>query len=280
MRWTKIKSGYSKIIVYKGLAPSIPMKGYAVVIKNEGNYKIKILKSEDSDSRETVSQLSKNNNAVVVINGGYFLRHLNPSRHVGLLKSSGKMIEEASPSVLRKNIQYFTNRGAIGITYDDEIDIGWCSTNSNNIYLWDSVLSNKPGYPADSLRYSNKEAWDVKSALHAGPILVQNGKINITSIEEVFFDTPIVGVHPRSAIGYRKNGDVVLMVIDGRQVESRGAYLEELALLMTQFDCVEALNLDGGGSSTLVVNNSLINSPLGLTSQREVMSAIAFVEDI
>ena len=44
---------------------------------------------------------------------------------------------------------------------------------------------------------------------------------------------------------------------------------------MSQFNCFEALNLDGGGSSALVVNGKLINRPIGLKSQREVMSSIA-----
>ena len=56
---------------------------------------------------------------------------------------------------------------------------------------------------------------------------------------------------------------------------SRGVYLEELALLMYDIDAAEAMNLDGGGSSTLVVNNVLINRPAGGMEEREVMSAIA-----
>jgi len=43
---------------------------------------------------------------------------------------------------------------------------------------------------------------------------------------------------------------------------------------MAQFNCVDAMNLDGGGSSALVINRKLINRPAGLSSQREVMSAI------
>ena len=93
----------------------------------------------------------------------------------------------------------------------------------------------------------------------------------------MFFNTPVDGVQPRSAIGYKKNGDIIMMVVDGRQVDSRGAYLEELAMLMRQFDCKEALNLDGGGSSSLVVNGKLINNPIGLKSEREVRSFIAAI---
>jgi len=111
-------------------------------------------------------------------------------------------------------------------------------------------------------------------AVHAGPILITDGEINITTEEEVFFNTSIAGVQPRSAVGYTENGEIILMVVDGRQADSRGVYLEELALLMAQFNCVDAMNLDGGGSSALVINRKLINRPAGLSSQREVMSAI------
>ena len=65
------------------------------------------------------------------------------------------------------------------------------------------------------------------------------------------------------------------MVVDGRQASSRGVYLQELAVMMDNLDCVEAINLDGGGSSGIVVNGKILNRPTGTTAQREVMSAIA-----
>jgi exopolysaccharide biosynthesis protein len=65
------------------------------------------------------------------------------------------------------------------------------------------------------------------------------------------------------------------MVVDGRQASSRGVYLQELAIMMDNLDCVEAINLDGGGSSGMVVNGKILNRPTGTTMQREVMSAIA-----
>ena len=113
--------------------------------------------------------------------------------------------------------------------------------------------------------------------MHAGPVLMSNGKVHVTSEEEVFFNTPVDGVQPRSAIGYNDNGDVIMMVVDGRQVDSRGVYLKELALLMSQFKCIEALNLDGGGSSALYIDGNLVNRPIGLNNQREVMSSIAVI---
>ena len=114
----------------------------------------------------------------------------------------------------------------------------------------------------------------MRDAIHAGPVLIDEEKINITVEDEVFFNTPISGVQPRSAIGFTDENELILMVVDGRQSDSRGVYLEELALLMSQFNCIEALNLDGGGSSALVADSRLLNRPLGRTSQREVMSAV------
>jgi exopolysaccharide biosynthesis protein len=67
---------------------------------------------------------------------------------------------------------------------------------------------------------------------------------------------------------------LIILVVDGRQQHSRGVDLEELAGILHDLGVEEAMNLDGGGSSTLVVNKTLINRPTGGTFQREVMSAL------
>ncbi len=102
-----------------------------------------------------------------------------------------------------------------------------------------------------------------------------NGEIRVTSHEEAFFGKSFAKPHPRTAAGITKEGSLILMAVDGRQPGSRGVTLEELASLMHDLGVVEALNLDGGGSTTLVVNNTLVNRPRGGTSERQVMSAIA-----
>ena len=127
----------------------------------------------------------------------------------------------------------------------------------------------------DSFDFSKTETWEVDDALHAGPVLMHEGKIRVTSDEEVFFGSTISNIHPRTAAGYRNSGELVLLVVDGRQIDSRGVDLQELAILMRDLGCVEAINLDGGGSSAMVVDGKLLNRPAGTTSQREVMSAIA-----
>ena len=265
------------IVLYEGYNPSVPLKAWTVLIPSKNN-KIEILVSSDDDGVETPSEIAINREASVVINGGYFARGQNPMRHIGLLKSKNILIEPASNSVLRDEIRYKVNRGAFGILNDNSVDISWASTRNDSIFSWSFPFSNRSGKPA-LVNYNYSEFWDVKEALHAGPVLISNGRINVSTEQEVFFNTPVDGIQPRSAIGYKKNGDVVMMVVDGRQVDSRGVYLKELAMLMSQFDCEKAINLDGGGSSSLVVNGKLVNRPIGLNNEREVMSFIAVISD-
>ena len=274
MKWKIVNDLPNNILLYQGYDQQIPVRAWAVVVPNKKENKVKVLVSNDLDGLDTPGEFALASNALVVINGGYFSRGQQPIHHVGLLKSDNILHEPASSTVIRDNIRYNVTRGALGISNNGDIDIGWASTKGDSILIWNKPINNRPGKPGIS-DYGNAKFWDVIDAMHAGPILISDGKTNITSEEEVFFNTPVDGVQPRSAIGYRANGDIVIMVVDGRQVDSRGVYLEELAILMLQFNCHEALNLDGGGSSALIIEEKLVNRPIGLNTQREVMSSIA-----
>ena len=278
MKWKIISDLPNNIILYQGYDQQIPIRAWTVVVPNKKKNKVKVLVSNDSDGLDTPGNFAKANNALVVINGGYFSSGQHSTHHVGLLKSDNILHEPASSTVIRDNIRYNVTRGALGILNNGDIDIGWASTKGDSILVWNKPINNRPGKPGIS-DFGNAKFWDVIDAMHAGPILISDGKINITSEEEVFFNTPVDGVQPRSAIGYRLNGDIVIIVVDGRQVDSRGVYLEELAILMSQFNCHEALNLDGGGSSALIIDKKLVNRPIGLNTQREVMSSIAIFSE-
>ena len=278
MKWKIISDFSNNILLYQGYDQQIPIRAWTVVVPNKKKNKVKVLVSNDSDGLDTPGNFAKATNALVVINGGYFSSGQHPTHHVGLLKSDNILHEPASSTVIRDNIRYNVTRGALGILNNGDIDIGWASTKGDSILVWNKPINNRPGKPGIS-DFGNAKFWDVIDAMHAGPILISDGKINITSEEEVFFNTPVDGVQPRSAIGYRLNGDIVIIVVDGRQVDSRGVYLEELAILMSQFNCHEALNLDGGGSSALIIDKKLVNRPIGLNTQREVMSSIAIFSE-
>ena len=278
MNWDiKDKNIGDGIILMEGYNSDVPLRAWAVIIPKSNN-KIKILVSDDDDGLETPQEMAKKTGAVVVINGGYFSTGQYPISHVGLLKSKNKLIEPASGSVIRDNIRYNINRGALGIMYDNTVDISWASTLNDSIFCWDYPINNRPGNPA-LVNYDNAQYWSVVEAMHAGPILINKGLQMVTTEEEIFFNTPVDGIQPRSAMGLKKNGDVIFMVVDGRQIDSRGVYLKELAMLMAQFDCDQALNLDGGGSSALIINGKLINKPIGLKTQRQVMSCVGVITE-
>ena len=85
--------------------------------------------------------------------------------------------------------------------------------------------------------------------------------------------------HPRTAIGMVEPYHFFFVVVDGRSEYSKGMTMEELSSFMAGLGCVDAYNLDGGGSSTMVFKGELINKPEGTSTQREIDSAILFVEN-
>jgi len=89
------------------------------------------------------------------------------------------------------------------------------------------------------------------------PILVQDGQVVVSACPGAF-----CGRNPRTGIGYTANGGVLLVVVDGRQPRwSVGASLREFATIMHNLGAVQALNLDGGGSSAMVVKGEVVNRP-------------------
>ena len=276
MDWTEFDISLPNgIIIRKGENKIIPLKAWMAEIDlNSDGVSAKILSSMDTDKTETVMQFLDFYNARVVLNGGFFISNNGTAKHVGLLKTNGLLEEPASASILRDTERYFISRGAFGIKADGLPDIAWCATKNDSIFEWDRPFTNRPGSPNKLLDFDSAKFWNVRDAIHAGPVLIHSGEINVTVEDEVFFNTPVAGVQPRSAIGYTKDNRLIMMVVDGRQVDSRGVYLEELAMMMKYFNCIEAINLDGGGSSSIVADMRLLNRPMGLTNQREVMSAI------
>lgn len=106
---------------------------------------------------------------------------------------------------------------------------------------------------------------DFNEAIHiigAGPTLVKEGEVYVTADAEQFPPDIRVGRAPRSAFGITKYGDYIFAVVDGRQAHSKGCTLTEWArILKNNFGAVEAINLDGGGSTELFFKGSLVNKP-------------------
>lgn len=122
----------------------------------------------------------------------------------------------------------------------------------------------------------DKGAWQVFSF---GPGLVQDGQVIVSEGDEV---GRAMASNPRTAIGKVADGHYVLVVSDGRTSESAGLSLRELATFMADELGVEcAYNLDGGGSSTMVYENSLVNKPTtnGHSIQERGVTDIVYIAE-
>ncbi len=102
---------------------------------------------------------------------------------------------------------------------------------------------------------------DVRNALGGGPRLVKDGRVFIPYMWE-WFDPRLASQRaPRTAVGITAGGKVLLVTVDGRSRTNAGMTLQELAELMVDLGAREAMNLDGGGSATMVVGGRVVNDP-------------------
>ena len=111
--------------------------------------------------------------------------------------------------------------------------------------------------------------------ISGGPLLLWNGRRleepEKESISRVFF----LARHPRTAVGVRADGTLLFVTVDGRRAkESVGMSIPELTDLMLELGCVSAINLDGGGSTTMVIEGKTVNRPSSSLGDRQNADAI------
>ena len=128
----------------------------------------------------------------------------------------------------------------------------------------------------DSIEPGDKADWArAYSILSAGPQLIKAGKVAITDKQEKMSDGFGTDLHPRTAIAKLDSGKLLLLTVDGRQPGiSMGMSLYTLADVLLELGAVEAINLDGGGSTTMVIHNKIVNKPSDQTGERPVSDAI------
>ena len=112
----------------------------------------------------------------------------------------------------------------------------------------------------------------MQTAVAGGPVLVQNGQVNVSNNEEQKFNGKAINdKHPRTLIGYTKDNKLIVMVVEGRNPGvADGVSLTQAAQLLKDLGCFEALNLDGGGSSCMLINGRETIRPSDKAQQRSV----------
>ena len=160
------------------------------------------------------------------------------------------------------------------------MSIDWIYHFGNRVidtYKFDAPTQNVNGTPAASPNQAKGEPYyDLLTGIGGGPTLVKNGAVNVTYNQEVFWGSG-VGLDnddPRTAVGYTKDNHCIIIVADGRSDTSGGIGLTDLAKVMINLGCVEAMNLDGGGSTQMAIGNKLVDKP---SESRPVATMLAVV---
>ena len=108
------------------------------------------------------------------------------------------------------------------------------------------------------LKYSIKPFHNnTEHIISGGPYLMKNGVIYIDTAQEKL--TAIAGKNPRTAIGYTKDNVLIIVTVEGRKEGSSGVTLNELAKIMQDLDCYEAINLDGGSSTVMYMDGKVLS---------------------
>jgi exopolysaccharide biosynthesis protein len=240
----------------------------------------------------------KNNRPLLVVNGTFF--SFTTNQNLNVVIKDGEMVSYNIHTIAGKGKDTLTYRhplgSAIGIDKKRNADVAWLLTDSTTKNAYANQISTaqafKDSISKPSFKYISKSTvyfggnsiigqthkkntfkkWKMKTAIGGGPVLVQNATIKITNNEELkFTGKAIDDKHPRTCMGYTADGRLIVMVIQGRFTGiAEGASLTQQAQLLVDLGCVEALNLDGGGSSCMLINGKETIKPSDKEGERAV----------
>lgn len=225
----------------------------------------------------------RNPGSLVIVNGTFF--NVKTYQNHDVVVTRGRMVAynlNQMPLKGKDSLLFrYTTRSAIGISRNRRADAAWLYSDSGARHPIAYQLS-PPSWKGNGNEYSISQfdahskskgrEWKMRTAIGGGPMLVQDGKVSITNDEEAMFAGKAMhDLHPRTAMGYTANGKLIILVVEGRNKGvAEGASLVHLAEILVGLGCVEALNLDGGGSSCMLVNGKETIRPSDREGQRKV----------
>jgi exopolysaccharide biosynthesis protein len=216
-------------------------KGYLLVIKDPTRVRVGYTSKLGVEGQKT-SDIAKKSNAVAAINGGAFTdKSPDGKTWCGTGGLPGGILIVDGKVVYTDATDDHKIKATVAFTNDGKLIVG---SNSINDLI----------------------AKGVRDAISFGPTLIMNGKAQ--------YDYEYQGLNPRTAIAQRKDGAIIMLVMDGRQASSPGASLEELTSILLQQGAWNAVNLDGGSSSTMYYEGEVINNPCDPYGERTIATAI------
>ena len=201
--------------------------GYLVAVYDPSRIKT-VVTAKLGTSGQYLTTMAKNNDALLAINGGGFNDpnfNSTGGSPLGITVSFGKYVTTDA---------YGGSGGIIGFTEDDKLVLEKCSL-------------------------SKAKQLGIRDAVTFGPFLIVNG------VPAKVLGNGGWGDAPRTVIGQRQDGIVLLLVLDGRRAGKMGADMDDLIEIMQRYGAYNAANLDGGTSSVLVVQNMIVNDPIDST---------------
>lgn len=202
---------------------------------------------------------------VLVINGGYFYTDSGINYPASLAVENGVLL---SPNINYASEDWVTvynpTKAAFIMHADGTAEASWTYfRDADNHWIYQVPAENSYGStpqktPSATFPEEGK-AFEARTAIGAGPVLVKNSEIKNTWRYECLpgdYDVNCANPDPRSAIGITADGRLVLFVCEGREMTEGvvGYSTEDVAKILLEFGCTDAMNLDGGGSSCLLVN--------------------------
>jgi len=115
---------------------------------------------------------------------------------------------------------------------------------------------------------------DIDDITNGVPQLIKNGKIDITWEQEKASKSFVETRHPRTAVAKLKDGKFLMITVDGRSESSGGISLQDLAEYLLSLGATDAMNLDGGGSTTMYLDGKVVNTPSDKEGERKIGDAI------
>lgn len=173
-------------------------------------------------------------------------------------------------AILAINGGFFEDNGGVG---NGGTPLGFVFSDGEMKFGGKNTENNMMGFNQDGVlicgRMTGQQALDygIRDGLTCKPFLVINGeKMNVSGTGG--------GLNPRTALGQRQDGSVLMLIIDGRQATSLGASMSDVADVMFAFGAVNAGNLDGGGSTVLYYDGSIRNVVMSIYGARGVPDAV------
>jgi Phosphodiester glycosidase len=233
-------------------------------------------------ARKTPSQWQTDEagNKLAVVNAGYF--DLTNGQSYSLVVKDGVQLSANVKALTRAlngvNTSYYPTRAAFGLT-GRVPSVNWIyNTTGTTNYTYPQPSPNALNSPPQAVPSAGFPAggsiWQINQGIGGSPMLIKNSTITISDVQELIDINNTTG-RSRTAIGYTANKRLILLAVEKSSTRgTNGVSLAEEAQLLKDMGCTDAMNLDGGGSTCLLVNNGqATNLPEGGV-QRAVTSVI------